>query len=177
MSVVLYAGQQLIRRGLIKRRFIKHGLTLGRTRKVLPPPLYKVGLIEPLPWGFDKLQYFQTILSLVESFDLLNKMRYILWVVALLEACDVTKHGWKNMHFHSKTAWPPATYDVLSRNHTNWPSLNLSQNSRKGLNKQLLKTSDADVLSSREKKSENPQRGVATNHHHHHLHHPCTSEG
>ena len=27
------------------------------------------------------------------SFDLLNKMRYILWVVALLEACDVINNG------------------------------------------------------------------------------------
>ena len=34
----------------------------------------------------------------------------------------------KNMHFHSKMAWPPATYDIISRNHSNWPSLNLSQN-------------------------------------------------
>ena len=32
----------------------------------------------------------------------------------------------KNMHFHSKMAWPPATYDVTSRDHSNWPSLNLS---------------------------------------------------
>ena len=32
------------------------------------------------------------------------------------------------MHFHSKMAWPPATYDIISRNHSNWPSLNLSQN-------------------------------------------------
>ena len=39
------------------------------------------------------LQYFETILPLVESFDLLTKMRYILWVVALLEACDVTNIG------------------------------------------------------------------------------------
>jgi len=29
----------------------------------------------------------------VESFDLLNKMRFILWAVALLEACDVTNNG------------------------------------------------------------------------------------
>ena len=37
---------------------------------------------------------FETILPLVESqFDLLNKMRYILWVVSLLEACDVTNNG------------------------------------------------------------------------------------
>ena len=28
-----------------------------------------------------------------KAFDLLNKMRYILWVVALLEACDVTNNG------------------------------------------------------------------------------------
>ena len=28
-----------------------------------------------------------------KAFDLLNKLRYILWVVALLEACDVTNNG------------------------------------------------------------------------------------
>ena len=28
--------------------------------------------------------------------------------------------------------WPPATYDVIYRNHSNWPSLNLSQNAYKG---------------------------------------------
>ena len=37
------------------------------------------------------LQYFETIQW--KAFDLLNKMRYILWVVALLEACDVTNSG------------------------------------------------------------------------------------
>ena len=30
------------------------------------------------------------------------------------------------MYFHAKLAWPPATYDVIARNHSNWPSLNLS---------------------------------------------------
>ena len=99
-------------------------------------------------------------------------MRYISWVVALLEACDVTNNGshlgfyqelkirlkpremvifvlymnyilatrftliveksWKNMYFHSKFAWQHATYDVISHSHSNWPSLNLSQNLRKG---------------------------------------------
>ena len=110
-------------------------------------------------------------------------MRYILWVVALLKACDVTNNGrhlgrqelprignqvktarngnfwcftckithketlcmilatrftfivqrsWKNMHFHPKLAWPPATYDVISRYHSNWPSLNSSQNLQEG---------------------------------------------
>ena len=39
------------------------------------------------------LQYFETILPSVESFDPLNKMRYILWLVGLLEACDVTNNG------------------------------------------------------------------------------------
>ena len=39
---------------------------------------------------------------------------------------------WKNMYFHPKMARPPATYDVISRNHSYWPSLNLSQNVRKG---------------------------------------------
>ena len=28
-----------------------------------------------------------------KAFDLLYKTRYIPWVVALLEVCDVTKHG------------------------------------------------------------------------------------
>ena len=32
------------------------------------------------------------------------------------------------MYFHSKMAWQPATYDIISRNQSNWPSLNLSQN-------------------------------------------------
>ena len=114
-----------------------------------------------------------------KAFDLLNKMTYILWVVSLLEACDVTNNGrhpnhhlgfhkelkirlkpkemviflcltwkiihkkstlhdlslkiyfcwWKklkkNMYFPSKMAWPPAPYDLISRNHRNWLSLNL----------------------------------------------------
>ena len=34
--------------------------------------------------------------------------------------------------FHSKMAWPPPTYDVIFRNHSNWPSLNLSQNTCEG---------------------------------------------
>ena len=50
--------------------------------------------MEPLPGFFDMLQYFEAILPLVEAFDLLNKMKYIIWVVALLlEASDVTNNG------------------------------------------------------------------------------------
>ena len=36
------------------------------------------------------------------------------------------------MYFHRKLAWPHATHDIISRNHSNWPSLNLSQNLREG---------------------------------------------
>ena len=51
--------------------------------------------MESLPGVFNMLQHIETILLLVESLcrDLLNKMKYILWVVALLEACDVTSNG------------------------------------------------------------------------------------
>ena len=42
------------------------------------------------------------------------------------------ERNWKKRYFHSKMAWPPATYDVISHNHSNWPSLNLSQNVREG---------------------------------------------
>ena len=48
-----------------------------------PPP--------PAPHGFDMLQYFEEIFYLQwKVVDLLYKLRYILWVVALLGACDVT---------------------------------------------------------------------------------------
>ena len=45
----------------------------------------------------------------------------------------VLKEVKKNMYFHPKLVWPPAIYDVIARNHSNWPSLNLSQNVREGL--------------------------------------------
>ena len=50
-----------------------------------PPPPLRV---------FDMLKFSETILPSVElASDLLNKMRYILWMVALLGACDVTDNG------------------------------------------------------------------------------------
>ena len=52
-------------------------------------------------------------------------------------------------------AWPSATYDIISRIYSNWPSLNLSQNACEGKNEKLLKTSGADVLSSRKKTKKN----------------------
>ena len=42
---------------------------------------------------FDMLQYFETIYLQWKAFDLLYKMRYILWAVALLEAFYVTNNG------------------------------------------------------------------------------------
>ena len=71
-------------------------LTLGCPRKVIPPPGHNRELMAPPPprLGFlicsniSKRFYLQ-----LKAFDLLYKMRYILWVVVLLEVCDVTKHG------------------------------------------------------------------------------------
>ena len=45
-------------------------LTLGRTRKFIPPTVAQGGgggWMEPLPGVFDILQYFETILPSVES--------------------------------------------------------------------------------------------------------------
>ena len=63
---------------------IKVPLNLERTRKFIPPPWYTF-LICCSIWKRFYLQW--------KAFDLLYKMRYILWVVALLEACDVTNNG------------------------------------------------------------------------------------
>ena len=67
-------------------------LTLGRTCKFIPPPLYKRGGWTPLEFltccSISKRFYLQR-----KAFDLLYKMRYILWVVALLGACDVFNNG------------------------------------------------------------------------------------
>ena len=51
--------------------------------------------MEPLPRVFDMLQYFEAILP-SKAFDLLNKMRYILGVVALLDACDDFTKNYKS---------------------------------------------------------------------------------
>ena len=51
------------------------------------------GWMEPLHGVFDMLQYFETSYLQWKVFDLLNKRKYILGVVALLEACDVTNNG------------------------------------------------------------------------------------
>ena len=71
-------------------------LTLGRTRKFIPPPWYKGGGGEGKVDGTPSQSYvavFRNEFYLQrKAFDLL-KMRYILLMVALLEACDVTQNG------------------------------------------------------------------------------------
>ena len=50
--------------------------------------------MESLPRVFDMLQYTKQFCLQWEAFDLLNKMRYILWVVSLLLTCNVTNNRW-----------------------------------------------------------------------------------
>ena len=69
-----------------------NSLTLGRTIKFIPPPWYKAG------GGWSSI--LKRFYLYWKAFDLLNKRRYILWVVALLEACHVT-NKWS-------PSWPPS---------------------------------------------------------------------
>ena len=66
----------------------------------------------------------------------------------------VVEKSWRNMYFHSKMAWPPPAYDVISRNHRNW----LDSKNAPGMNEQLLRTLDADVSSSSTKTEKNLRR-------------------
>ena len=47
-------------------------------------------------------------------------------------------------------AWKLATYDVISRNHSNWPSLNLSQKRAKD-KRTVTENAGGDVLSYRKR--------------------------
>ena len=69
-------------------------LTLGRTRTFIYQPWYQGrGLLEPLPRVFYMFSISKRFCLQWKAFDLLNKIMYILWVVALLNACDVTNNG------------------------------------------------------------------------------------
>ena len=61
-------------------------------------------------------------------------------------------------------AWPPATYDVISRNHSIWSTITqLVSKCGRGIDKeQLKKTSGAGVLSFK-KNLEKPKTGVGGN--------------
>ena len=55
---------------------------------------------------------------------------YALCIISFTSFTFIVERSWKDMHFHTKKGWSPATYDVISRNRSNWPSLHLSQNAR-----------------------------------------------
>ena len=59
------------------------------------------GLTEPFTRVFDMLLVFKTSLLSMESLDLLNKKRFMLWVVVLPKACDVTNNG-RNLGFYQE---------------------------------------------------------------------------
>ena len=55
--------------------------------------------MEPLPSVSDMLQHFQTILPSAKGLNDLLKRKYILWVVALLDACDVITNNGPQLGF------------------------------------------------------------------------------
>ena len=55
---------------------------------------------------------------------------YWLCMISATRFTFIVERSWKNIYFHPKLAWPPATDSAISGNHSNWPSLNLSQNLR-----------------------------------------------
>ena len=75
--------------------------THGRIRIIRTPTVVQKWLIEPFSRDFDMLQFFKTFLPSMKSLDLLNKKRFILWVVALPEVCDVTNNG-RNLGFYQE---------------------------------------------------------------------------
>ena len=79
--------------GLFHSIFKFHGL--GRTRTLIYQPWYQgTGLMDPPPPPPRRVFYMFSISKRFclqwKASDLFNKIMYILWVVALLEACDVT---------------------------------------------------------------------------------------
>ena len=71
---------------------------LGRTRTLIYQPWYQgTGLMEalppPPPRVFDMFSISKRFCLQWKASDLLNKIMYILWVVALLEASDVNNNG------------------------------------------------------------------------------------
>ena len=93
---------------------LKHSsflLTLRRTRKFippLPPPWYKEGGggvgWNPSPKFLICCSILKRFCFQWKAFDRLNKVRYILWVVALLEACDVNngRHLGRDLGFYQE---------------------------------------------------------------------------
>ena len=83
-------------------------------------------------------------------------------MILALRFTFIVEKSWKIMYFHPKLAWPTATYNVISRNHSNWISMKATELVSKfarGMKEQLLKTSGADVLSSGKKLRKTSGRG------------------
>ena len=72
------------------------------------------GLMEPLPGVFICCSIFKRFYLKWKTFDLLNKMKYILGVVVLLEACDVTNNG-RHFRFYQELdiRLKPARNDIF----------------------------------------------------------------
>ena len=68
-------------------------LTLGRICKVILPPWYK--------GSGDDGSVSKRFCLQWKAFDILYKMGYVLWVVALFEVCHVTKHG-RHLRFYQE---------------------------------------------------------------------------
>ena len=83
-------------------------LTLGRTRKFILPSWYKGRGWNPstaeflICWSISKLFFLEW-----KSFDLLKKMRYIFWVVELLEAFESLSPSWisPRLEIRLKSRW------------------------------------------------------------------------
>ena len=95
------------------------------------PTVGQGGDVTP-PWSFWYVAVFQNNLTFFFYFSgkplifLTRSNIFYGWWPLFVE------RSWKNKYFQSKMACPPATYDVISHNHSNWPSLNLPQNVREG---------------------------------------------
>ena len=68
-------------------------LTLGRTRKFIPPPWYGGGGGWAVDGNPPRSFWYVSVFWNDFTFDLLNKMRYILEVVALPKFCDLIYNG------------------------------------------------------------------------------------
>ena len=80
---------------LVTQLFRQSVSLVGCTRKFIPPRWYKGGggVWNPSQEILKCCSILKRFYLLWKAFDLLNKMRYILGVVALLEACDVINNG------------------------------------------------------------------------------------
>ena len=94
---VKHSGSQILHQK--KYLYLHHQIMMVNPRTYTHTPTVVkygrggAGVLEPLPRVFYILQYFEKNYPQWKAFELLEKMKYILWVVALLETCAVTKHG------------------------------------------------------------------------------------